>query len=63
MKAALYLRGSTDKQESGNQLEPLTAFAKKRALKVVQVYRDMAPGRNGSRPAQVYILVYMRGRC
>ena len=51
MKAALYLRVSTDKQELENQLEPLKKFAKGRGLKVVQVYRDMATGKNSNRPA------------
>ena len=51
MKAALYLRISTDKQELENQLEPLKKFAKGRGLKVVQVYRDMATGKNSNRPA------------
>ena len=50
-KAALYLRISTDKQEIENQLEPLKKFAKGRGLKVVQVYRDMATGKNSNRPA------------
>ena len=50
MKAALYLRVSTDKQELENQLEPLKKFAKGRGLKVVQVYRDMATGKNSNRP-------------
>ena len=51
MKAALYLRVSTDKQELENQLEPLKKFARGRGLKVVQVYRDMATGKNSNRPA------------
>ena len=51
MKAALYLRVSTDKQEIENQLELLKGFAKGRGLKVVQVYRDMATGKNSNRPA------------
>ena len=51
MKAALYLRVSTDKQELENQLEPLKKFAKGRGLKIVQVYRDMATGKNSDRPA------------
>ena len=51
MKAALYLRVSTDKQEFENQLEPLKMFAKGRGLKVAQVYRDMATGKNSNRPA------------
>ena len=51
MKAALYLRVSTDKQELENQLEPLKKFAKGRGLKIVQVYRDMATGKNSNRPA------------
>ena len=51
MKAALYLRVSTDKQEIENQLLPLKKFAKGRGLKVVQVYRDMATGKNSDRPA------------
>ncbi len=51
MKAALYLRISTDKQEIENQLTPLKKFAKGRGLKVVQVYRDMATGKNSNRPA------------
>ena len=51
MKAALYLRVSTDKQELENQLEPLKKFAKGRGLKVVQVYRDMSTGKNSNRPA------------
>ena len=56
MQAVLYLRVSTERPQLENQLEPLTTFAKKRALKVVQVYRDMAPGRNSSRPALNQIL-------
>ncbi len=51
LKAALYLRISTDKQELENQLEPLKKFAKGRGLKVVQVYRDTAAGKNSVRPA------------
>ena len=51
MKAALYLRVSTDKQELENQFEPLKKFAKGRGLKVVQVYRDMSTGKNSNRPA------------
>ena len=53
MKAALYLRVSTDKQEIENQLEPLKKFAKGRGFKIVQVYRDMATGRNSDRPALI----------
>ena len=34
MKAALYLRISTDKQELENQLEPLKEFAKGRGLNI-----------------------------
>ena len=49
MKAALYIRVSTDKQELENQLEPLKKFA--RGLKVVQVYRDTATGKNSDRTA------------
>ena len=52
IKAALYLRISTDKQELGNQLEPLKKFAKGRGFKIVQVYRDMATGKNSNRPAR-----------
>ena len=51
MKAALYLRISTDKQDLENQFEPLKRLAKGRGLKVVQVYRDMATGKNSNRPA------------
>ena len=56
MKAALYLRISTDKQELENQLEPLKKFAKGRGLKIVQVYRDMATGKNSNRPALTKML-------
>ncbi len=56
MKAALYLRVSTDKQELENQLEPLKKFAKGRGLKVVQVYRDMATGKNSDQNAFQQIL-------
>jgi DNA invertase Pin-like site-specific DNA recombinase len=49
MKAALYLRVSTDKQELENQLEPLTTFVKGRGLDVVQVYCDIATGKNSDR--------------
>ena len=45
IKAALYLRIRTNKQELGNQLEPLKKFAKGRGLKVVQVYRDTVTGK------------------
>jgi DNA invertase Pin-like site-specific DNA recombinase len=51
MKAALYLRVSTDRQELENQLEPLKKFAKGRGFKVVQVYRDTASGKKADRTA------------
>ncbi len=51
LRAALYLRVSTDKQELENQLEPLTTFAKGRGLDVVQVYKDTASGKRADRAA------------
>ncbi len=44
MKAALYLRVSTDKQELENQLEPLKKFAKGRGLKIVATNRFLDAG-------------------
>ncbi len=44
MKTALYLRGSTDKQELENQFEPLKKFEKGKGLKVVQVKKTLIRG-------------------
>jgi DNA invertase Pin-like site-specific DNA recombinase len=49
MKAAIYIRVSTDKQELDNQLEPLTEFAKKRGYEIYKVYQDIASGNTSRR--------------
>ncbi len=50
MKAALYLRVSTDKQEAENQRAALERFAAAHDYDVIQIYEDVAsgldPGRN-----------------
>ena len=38
MKAAIWLRVSTDEQTTANQLAPLTEYAERRGLDVVKVY-------------------------
>lgn len=51
MKVALYIRVSTEKQELENQLRPLQEFAAKRGFEVVQIYKDIATGKNSYREA------------
>lgn len=40
MKAAIYIRVSTDEQDAGNQLPALKDLARRRGLKVVEVYSE-----------------------
>lgn len=46
MKAAIYVRVSTGKQDIENQLNPLLAFAERKNFEVTTVYRDIASGKN-----------------
>ncbi|MBI3659444.1 recombinase family protein [Candidatus Acetothermia bacterium] len=49
MKAAIYCRVSTNKQELENQLHALRAFARKRNFKVKHVFCDVASGKRTDR--------------
>lgn len=49
MKAAIYCRVSTNKQELENQLHALRAFARKRNFKVKQIFSDVASGKRADR--------------
>ena len=49
MKIAIYSRISTDKQDNGNQLTQLRAFASTQGWKINREYVDVASGKNGDR--------------
>ncbi len=49
MKAAIYARVSTDKQELENQLQALHAFARKRGYTIGQAFCDVATGKHSNR--------------
>lgn len=49
MKAAIYVRVSTDKQELENQLHPLLEYANRQGYEVVKVYKDIASGKDSNR--------------
>lgn len=51
MKAALYLRVSTDKQEAQNQEQQLRALCEARGWEIYNVYRDVASGMDPARLA------------
>jgi len=51
MKAAIYVRVSTDKQESNNQLMQLRPYAEKSKYEVFDEYVDVISGKEESRPA------------
>jgi DNA invertase Pin-like site-specific DNA recombinase len=50
MKIALYLRVSTDKQETDNQALQLRDFAPKQGWRIVEEYVDYETGSKGDRP-------------
>jgi DNA invertase Pin-like site-specific DNA recombinase len=50
MKPALYLRVSTDKQETDNQALQLRDFAPKQGWQIVEEYVDYETGSKGDRP-------------
>lgn len=50
MKAAVYARVSTDKQDELSQIPTLRAFAESRGFEIVAEYTDTASGRDGNRP-------------
>ena len=50
MKIALYLRVSTDKQETDNQALQLRDFAPKQGWHIVEEYVDYETGSKGDRP-------------
>jgi len=50
-KAALYLRVSTDSQNTEGQQTELTDYAKQRGWEVTRIYRDKVSGAKTSRPA------------
>ncbi|MBI2119949.1 MAG: recombinase family protein [Elusimicrobia bacterium] len=51
MKAAIYARVSTDKQEIETQLNPLLDFCKKRGFEIYKVYKDTASGKTTNHDA------------
>src|SRR5579859_6793648 len=50
-RAALYVRVSTDQQNTEGQERELNAYAKNRGWEVTRIYRDKISGAKGSRPA------------
>jgi len=51
MKAAIYCRVSTNKQEADNQLIQLREFANKNSWEVYKEYIDIISGKENSRPS------------
>lgn len=51
MTVALYLRTSTEKQDTTNQLRQLSSFCETQGWTVGKVYTDIASGKNGDRTA------------
>jgi len=51
MKAAIYVRVSTDKQEASNQLEALRAYCSKSNYEIYKEYVDVISGKENSRPS------------
>ena len=51
MRAAIYARVSTDKQDEQNQIPILRALARQNGWIVAEEYTDTASGRDGNRPA------------
>lgn len=51
MRAALYVRVSTDKQEADNQSLQLRAYCKKQGYTIYEEYRDVISGKENKRPA------------
>jgi len=49
MKVAIYVRVSTEKQETENQLGPLQEFAQRKGYEIAGVYKDIATGTNTDR--------------
>lgn len=50
LKAGIYARVSTDKQELDNQVHELKRFCKEKGYTVYWVYSDITSGKHGSRP-------------
>jgi len=50
MKVAIYIRVSTDKQESDNQLSQLLPYCEKSGYEIYKVYSDITSGAKQSRP-------------
>jgi len=51
MKAALYVRVSTDKQDADNQTRALTEYCMKSNIDVYKIYSDIISGKEIQRPA------------
>lgn len=51
MRAAIYVRVSTDKQEAENQALQLREYCKRVGYQIVQEYSDVISGKENSRPA------------
>ena len=50
MKAAIYVRVSTDKQEAENQLRDLREYCKKASWEIYKEYVDVISGKESNRP-------------
>jgi len=62
LRAALYLRVSTQDQSCELQRRELLAFAEARGWNVVEVFEDKATGTNGNRPQLKAMLAQARAR-
>jgi len=60
MKAAIYVRVSTDKQELNNQIDQLRSYCEKSGWVVYDVYSDIISGKENKRPS--YDLMFSHAR-
>ena len=62
MRAVIYVRVSTDKQEADNQLNQLRPFCKRAGYEIVGEYLDIMSGQADNRPAynQMFKDAYQR---
>jgi DNA invertase Pin-like site-specific DNA recombinase len=56
MRAALYLRVSTDRQTTENQMPDLLAYCERNQLTIVRQYADVESGRNNDRVSRAKLL-------
>lgn len=62
MRAAIYIRVSTQDQSLDLQRTELTRFAKARGWKITRIYDDKATGTNGNRPRLKELMTAASGR-